>query len=115
MYPLTCFVRQDFPKTARPSNTVARYFANHEPPVRCRPVILLPPFGHPWFDAGPHNGRPTRSVCASTEHAPLSLMLTRPSYRDSNDKQSLGPGIWILAYLGLTGSFETAQMDHVHE
>ena len=43
------------------------------------PVILLPPFHHPWFDAGPHNGLPARHVSASPFHVPLFLTCARPS------------------------------------
>ena len=78
MCPLICFARQDYPKPAGRRNTVAHFFADHDPPVCCLPIILLPPFHHPWFDAGPHNGLPTRFVSASPDHVPLSLTRTRP-------------------------------------
>ena len=70
---------RNFQSLAGRRNTVAHFFADHEPPIRCLPVILLPPFGHPWFDAGPHNGRPTRFVSASPYHVLLSFARTSPS------------------------------------
>jgi hypothetical protein len=79
MCPLICFARQDYPKPAGRRNTVAHFFAEHDPPVCCLPIRLLPPFHHAWFDAGPHNGLPTRFVSASPDHVPLSLTRTRPS------------------------------------
>eukprot|EP00326_Haptolina_ericina_P000096 CAMPEP_0181217346 /NCGR_PEP_ID=MMETSP1096-20121128/27100_1 /TAXON_ID=156174 ORGANISM="Chrysochromulina ericina, Strain CCMP281" /NCGR_SAMPLE_ID=MMETSP1096 /ASSEMBLY_ACC=CAM_ASM_000453 /LENGTH=158 /DNA_ID=CAMNT_0023309467 /DNA_START=356 /DNA_END=833 /DNA_ORIENTATION=+ len=47
-------------------------FAEHDPPIRCHPLIIQEPFNHPWIDDPVHNGRPTRSWHASD---------FQPSYR----------------------------------